>query len=101
MTISNSCECLPGTSGPVVVTVRNGVVTSRRYVGTGAAVAASFAGAFPAVEGLFALVDAAVRSGTRPLDVRYHATFGYPTRIVMGDPAADGPVTSVSDFRSE
>lgn len=77
VTISRSCECLPEMSGPVVVTVRHGVVTGRRYAGTGAAVAPTYAELFPAVEGLFALVDAGVRSGARPLDARYDPTFGY------------------------
>lgn len=101
VTIVRTCECLPPTSGPVVVTVRDGVVTARRYAGTDAAVSASYAALFPDVEGLFALVDAGIRSGTRPLDARYDASFGYPIRIVVGDPAADAPVTAVVSFRVE
>ena len=101
VTIARACECLPEMSGPVVVTVRNGVVTERRYAASGAAVVPTYAALFPAVEGLFALVDAGVRSGARPLDARYDPTFGYPTRVVVGDPATDAPVTSVSGFGAE
>lgn len=45
------------------------------------------------------LAAQAVRDGTRPLDVRYDARLGYPLRIVIGDPAVDAPVFTVSDFQ--
>jgi hypothetical protein len=101
MTLHRSCECTEAMSGPVVVTVRGGAVTARVYERTGAPVAASYAGVFPVVEGLFALVEAGIRAGTRPADVRYHPALGYPTRVVFGDPATDAPVTAVTAFRAE
>jgi hypothetical protein len=102
VTIHRSCECLPEMSGPVVVTVRDGAVTARRYARTGATPAPQYAPAFPGVEGLFALVDAGVRdASTRPREVRYDAALGYPTRIVLGDPATDAPVYTVSGLRPE
>jgi len=93
--ISRSCECLPEMSGPVIVMVRNGVVESRQYTRSNAAVPAQYAELFPAVEGLFAIVDDAIRNGTTPLSVQYDLTLGFPTRIALGDPAADAPVYSV------
>ena len=87
--------------GPVAVTVRGGAVVSRYYVSTGAPVSAAYAAAFPAVAGLFALVDAGIRSGVRPLEARYDPRLGYPTHFVVGDPATDALVTSVIDFRAE
>jgi hypothetical protein len=101
ITLARSCMCTEAMSGPVVVTVRAGVVTARVYERTGAPVDPAYAGAFPAVEGLFALVEEGVRSGARPAEVRYHPSLGYPTRIVFGDPAADAPVTTVTAFRPE
>ena len=99
-TIARSCECTAEMSGPVIVSVRNGVVESRQYTQTGASVTSEYANAFPAVEGLFALVDEAIRNGTKPLTVQYDPTLGYPTRIALGDPAADAPLYMVSDLRA-
>ena len=87
-------------SGPVIVSVRNGVVESRQYTQTGASVTSEYANALPTVEGLFALVDEAIRNGTKPLTVQYDPTLGYPTRIALGDPAADAPLYLVSDLRA-
>ncbi len=98
-TLHISCECLPEMSGPVRISVRDGAVESRQYVQSGAAVSAAYAESFPAIEGLFAKIEQAVRDGTRPLEVRYDATLGYPLRIVIGDPAVDAPVFTVSDFQ--
>ena len=100
ITLYRSCECLAEMSGPVEVAVRSGTVVSRHYVQSGAAVAPQYADLFPTVEGLFAIIDAAVRDGTRPLDARYEAALGYPSRVAIGDPATDAPVYSVSALRS-
>src|SRR6187402_1432649 len=97
VTIARSCECLPEMSGPVIVTVRNGVVDSRQYVRSGAAVTASYVSLFPGVDGLFAIIEDAVQNRTSPLVVQYHPTLGYPTRIELGDPAVDAPVYVVSN----
>jgi hypothetical protein len=101
VTIARSCNCLPEMSGPVIVVVRNGTVTSRHYVQSGAAVGPQYAAVFPAVEGLFAIIDAGLREGVLPLDARYDAGLGYPIRIAVGDPNLDAPVYSVSELRPE
>jgi len=99
MTVSRTCECLPEMSGPVLVTVRNGVVESRQYVRSGAAVSDQYVAIFPGIDGLFAIIDDAVRNGTQPLKVEYDASLGYPTRIELGDPAVDAPVYIVSGLQ--
>ena len=101
VTIARSCECLPEMTGPVVVTVRNGVVDSRQYVRSGAAVTTSYVSLFPGVDGLFAIIEDAIQNGTRRLVARYHPTLGYPTRIELGDPAVDAPVYVVSDLEPQ
>lgn len=97
-TIQRSCECVAETSGPVRVVVRNGIVESRQYVSSGASVAAQYAPIFPAVEGLFSIIDDAIKNGTKPLTTRYDPTLGYPTRIALGDPAVDAPLYLISDL---
>jgi hypothetical protein len=98
--IARSCECTAEMSGPVIVSVRNGVVESRQYTQSGATVASRYADVFPAVEGLFTLIDDAIRNGTKPLTVEYDPALGYPTRIALGDPAVDAPLYIVSDLRA-
>lgn len=88
--ISRSCECLQEAAGPVLVTVRNGVAQSRLYTQTGAPVASTRSEWFPTIERLFAIIDAAVRDGIQPMDVTYDPTYGYPTRVFIGDTAFDG-----------
>jgi hypothetical protein len=97
MVVSPSCECVPGTSGPVTVSVRNGVAISRTYAND-APVPAEYAGAFPTVPELFDIIDAALRAGTRPIDVDYDARYGYPIRAALGNVAADAPLYTISNF---
>ena len=99
-TIQRSCECFAEAAGPVTVVVRNGAVESRQYVSSGATVTAKYAPIFPAVEGLFAIIDDAIRNGTTPLTAQYDPTLGFPTRIALGDPAVDSPMYLVSDLRA-
>jgi Family of unknown function (DUF6174) len=88
--IARSCECLQAAAGPVLVTVRNGVAQSRQYTQTGAPVTGSLSERFPTVEGLFAVIDAAIRDRIQPMQVEYDPALGYPTRVFIGDTSADG-----------
>jgi hypothetical protein len=97
MVLSKSCECVPGTAGVVAISVRNGVVISRAYPNDGP-VPAEYAGAFPTVPQLFDIIDAAVRAGTRPLDVQYDARYGYPIRAALGKVEVDAPLYEISQF---
>ena len=100
ITISRSCECLPGMAEPAVVVVRDGLVESRTYVRTGLPVPAEFAHGYPSVEGLFDAIEAGLEAeGAGELSVDYHPVHGYPTRYVFGDPAVDAPVTFANDLR--
>lgn len=101
ITIARTCECLPEMSGPVTVEVRNGTVVSRHYVRSGAAVANQYAELFPSVNGLFALLDAAVRDGVLPLSAQFDPTLGYPTHLIIGDPATDAPAYAMSEFHTQ
>lgn len=100
ITIVRDCECLPEMSGPVTIVVRNGIVESRYYVQSGATVANTYAALFPTVTGLFSLLEAAVRDGTLPLRAQFDPALGYPVHFVIGDPATDAPVYTVSAFRA-
>ena len=59
---------------------------------------AEYAGAFPTVPELFDIIDAALRAGTRPIDVDYDARYGYPIRAALGNVAADAPLYTISNF---
>ncbi|MEO5815107.1 MAG: DUF6174 domain-containing protein [Gemmatimonadaceae bacterium] len=100
--VARSCECLAEMAGPVVVSVRNRLAESRHYTGTGVEVPASYAGNFPTIEAIFAVIDAAVRDGTQPIDVQYDPALGYPTRVSLGDTSADGgTLFFVSQLRAQ
>jgi hypothetical protein len=81
MTVSRSCECTPQMTGPVVITVQNGVVVSRTYTSSGAAVPADHASLFPAVDGLFESIASLHREDPYDIDVSYDAALGYPHSI--------------------
>ncbi|MEO7363189.1 MAG: DUF6174 domain-containing protein [Gemmatimonadaceae bacterium] len=101
ITIQRSCECLRESSGPVEVTVRDGVVTSRRYTYDSSEVSSSYALLFPSVDELFRIVDNELRRGTKLFELKFDAKLGYPTRVAIDNPAVDGPVTSVSNLRAQ
>ena len=81
ITISRSCECTQEMSGPVVVSVRDGVIESRTYVATAAAVTAPYVDLFPSIDGLFERIDDARRRRAASLVVTYDPTIGFPATI--------------------
>lgn len=97
MVLGKACECVPGTSGAVAISVRDGVVISRTYLND-APVPPEYAEAFPTVPELFEIIGAAVQAGTHPLDVRYDPVYGYPIRAGLGNVAADAPLYTISNF---
>ena len=102
-TLARSCECLPEQTGPVVITVQDGAVVSRVYASTGTPVATAYQSLFPSIEGVFDLVDEAIRQGAEQLDVDYHRTLGYPVNIAINlhlRPVDGGLVVTTSDFHS-
>ena len=79
-TVALYCFCPQEGSGPVIVSVRDGVVESRTYVDNGAAVAPTDAGNFPTVDGLFEVIEDA-RQRADAIDVTYDPAFGFPAVI--------------------
>ena len=80
--IGRACgECVRETLGPVDITVRDGFVVSRTYVGSGEAVPKDFAPLFPTVPELFLMV--ATLQGDKPykFDVQYDQASGIPIVI--------------------
>lgn len=96
---SQQCECLAAASGPVIISVRNGVVESRQYVQSGAAVPPAYASSFPTVDELFAMIEVEQRAGTPLLVAQYDPALGYPTRFSVGVVEADAPVHFMSDLQ--
>ena len=80
-TVYLSCFCTPDAGRPVVVVVANGVVQSRKFVDTGAAVTPPFSPAYSTIEGLFDIVADARARNAAQLDVEYDPERGYPKRI--------------------
>jgi len=80
ITIARYCFCAPG-GGPVIVSVRDGVVESRTYVNSGAAVAPTDADYFPTVDGLFEVIEDARRQGADAINATYDPTRGFPVVI--------------------
>ena len=79
-TIARVCECAPESAGPVVVEVRDGVVSERTYA-SGISVDPQYSDLFTSVPGLFDLIDEAIRRDAAGLAVRYNASYGYPESI--------------------
>jgi hypothetical protein len=103
VTVVRGCECLPAMSGPVVVTVVQGEVTSRAYTPTGEPVAPSYAENFPSVEQLFERIREARRANVVRLEVTYDPALGHPVRVFIDRDAitADDEVTYLaSDLRA-
>ena len=96
ITVARLCECLE--TGPVEVTVQNGVIESRTLTRNGAPVPSSYAALFPSVDGLFERIDSAQRTRVARLDVTFDPTYGYPTRIEIDHfrPTVDDEVTFVA-----
>jgi len=99
-TIARLCECTPETVGPVVVEVRGGEVSERKYA-SGVTVDPQYADLFTDVPGLFDLIDEAIRRDAAGLAVRYNSAYGYPESIQidwMAGAVDDEVSYRISDF---
>jgi hypothetical protein len=99
-TIARLCECTPESVGQVVVEVRGGEVSERKYA-SGITVDPQYADLFTDVPGLFDLIDEAIRRDAAGLAIRYNTAYGYPESIqidwVAG--AVDDEISyRISDF---
>ena len=87
MTLRHVCFCGGEVTTPVIVTVRGGVVQSRRYVDGGPLggrdVDPRLAGTFPAVDGLFRVVEDALARHAAQIDATYDPQRGYPVTLYI------------------
>jgi hypothetical protein len=83
MTLARGCECVTEATTPVVVTVRDGVVTSVVRVVDGMAADEYWRAPIPTVEGLFDLIDGAIGGGAAAIDVSYDPRLGHPVHIAI------------------
>lgn len=79
--VQRSCFCGGEVVRAVVVEVRGGEVTSRRYRDESTPLAWHDPTLWPSVEGLFELVRDAVERGADRVEVDYHPEHGYPVSI--------------------
>jgi hypothetical protein len=101
-TIARYCFCTSDGIGPVIVSVRDGVVESRTYVNSGAAVAPTYADYFPTVDGLFELIEDARRQGADAINATYDPARGFPVVISIDyvrEMADDELTYRATDFR--
>jgi len=92
------CFCLPEWIGPYEVRVVSGSVVAVVDSGDGEPIDPAVAEHFPSVDGLFAIVDEAIRDGAHRVDVSYDQTTGRPIRIDIDrrEQTADDEVTYTS-----
>lgn len=79
--VRRSCYCPPESSGLREVRVVEGVVESVIWLEGETPVGPTSAQRFPSVEGLFAIIDEAIREGTNRVDVNCDPATGTPLRI--------------------
>ena len=96
-----SCEC--GVTGPVLLSVENGVVTGFALLpGSNAAGGAPQPSDFPTIDDLFARLRAEAEADPVRLDVEYDDDLGYPTSAsvdVRAEIADDEYTFRVTDLR--
>jgi hypothetical protein len=83
--------CFCGPLGAVIVEVRDDHVVSVKDAQTGSPVIGANAQGIPTIDKLFDYIEAAADEGTY-LDVKYHASLGYPTEAEIGTLANDAGV---------
>lgn len=80
---STQCFCPPDARRAQLLVVRGERIESRTYADNGSVVDSTRAGIALTIDGLFAkLLDARARKAAR-IDVSYHPTLGYPTRMYI------------------
>lgn len=83
MVYVRTCFCVPTVVQPVEITVRAGVVESRRYVASGDHVPPNLQELFLSVEELFDEADAAFRQGAAEVRAEYDPALGYPVDLYI------------------
>lgn len=80
-TLARSCFCGGEAMGPVTIEVRDGAPVSVVYTETGQPAEARFFERVDTVEELFDYVEKSIQEEDHDLEIEYHETLGYPTRI--------------------
>ena len=80
---SNACECLPETSGPIIITVVNDEVTATRRPEDAAGLPPRDGGPAPTIPELFETVQSAIHEGADSITVEYDEEFGFPTQLYI------------------
>jgi hypothetical protein len=80
-TLRRSCFCLPKSSEPIKIEVRNGKATSIVVASDGKPVNREYFNKHDSVAKLFQVVEDAIAKKAHRLSVTYHPTLGYPTKI--------------------
>lgn len=75
------CFCGAEITTPVMVEVRGGEVVSRTYQDTGQPVSATYEGLWPAVEGIFDIIQDAIDREAHRIEVEYDPDLRHPTSI--------------------
>lgn len=99
--VVRSCNCTLEGIGPAVVEVDDDGSVSRQFVNPQLAGSIPSPTLFPAVEGLFAIVEEALAGDAHRVEATYDPNLGHPIRIDIdySDPAVDDEITYViSDF---
>jgi hypothetical protein len=86
-TAERSCFCTEEGRGPVRITVVNGTITSVLMTASGASVNPE---SWFTIDGLFDLIREQMETLPSRLEVEYHGTLGYPTKVTYGTPENDG-----------
>ena len=100
-TLQRGCFCAPPATRPVVISVRNHLVESRRYEDDGSAVSGELAAQFPTIDGVFDQIDAAIIGGARTVTADFDSTRGFPLHVFIdyrGNVADDELTLAIRDF---
>ena len=81
--LERQCFCGTEARGPVRMTVQGDAVVTRVYSDSGTDVPGEYAEIFPRVDGLFDILEDALRRGAEQVDVRWDATSGAPASFFI------------------
>ena len=80
--VANSCFC--GMGGvPVRIVVQNSVIQSMTIVSTGQPVPPTMAASYRTIDGLFGVIDDAIRRDAAQITATYSPTYGFPNEVFI------------------
>jgi hypothetical protein len=87
-TLTRACFCSSEFTRPIIVSVRNGTVASRRYADSGQPIPATFENVFSTVDDLFDEIELAIDNDPAQLRASYDDSIGVPLSVYI-DPEAN------------